>query len=290
MFCLREFFFPAELTRAKLTRRFPEPCRPYLGFDGPAEANRDGKTWLNDVNLLMPMLTEYAVLQIREFAFELAGESDPLPVAWPSIVEDDPAQLGHWHDWNWSRRKKFLTIFSGRDDRFAYIADNLPGAGLEKRMLKQAEAWWFADHEKMNYFRNSSDLEYPDFNPDKWVAGFGGSSNWHYPIDPNDPASAPLLMRLLDKWLDDYGDWFSRFARNAMGVNFLHAITHQINDPSNDICLPLEGCGGLDGIELNVGVHKVVCWMVETLAGLRSLNLFETTEPQHTNWQIVGKV
>lgn len=269
-----------------MNRSYPNPCKPYVGLEGTSQAERDGKIWLNNIDLLLAMLTEYAVVQIREFAFQLAHESDPSAAPWPSILNEEPPQPGQWHDWQWWRRKNFLTIFSGRDDRFAYIPDNLPGAGLEKRMLKQAEAWWFSDCEKMAYFKNSSDLAYPDFDPNRWVAGYGGVANWNYPIDPADPASAPLLMRLLDCWLGDFDGWFHNFAEAVMETKFQNVF----NGQSPDIPVFLEGCGGLDGKELNVGVHHVVCWMVETLGGLEGLKLNEITKPLHTNREIVAKV
>ena len=193
---------------------------------------RDGKIWLNSVELLFPMLTEYAVLEIRNSAFQLTKSIDQLPSAWPHILDEEPADSDLTR--NFRRRASFLTIFSGRDDRFAYLPDNMPGAGLEKRLLKQAQGWWFSDYERMDYFKNSSNLDYPDFDPGRWVRRFEGMPDWHYPIDSADPSSAPLLMRLLDTWLIDYGDWFRNVANAVVGGSPEFAV--------RDVSTPLKGC------------------------------------------------
>lgn len=244
------------------------------------QAHKDGKIWLNSIDLLLPMLTEYAVLEIRASAFEQANRTDRTASAWPSVLDEEPSDSGQVR--NFRRRANFLTIFSTRDDRFAYLPDNMPGAGLEKRLLKQAEGWWFQDYKRMEYFKNGSNLAYPDFDPNRWVRRFEGMPDWHYPIDSADPASAPLLMRLLDTWLVDYGGWFRSFAKSVIGQN--------VEFMFGDVSSPLEGCGGLDGTELNSGVHQIVCWMVETLAGLESIKLGKTTQPLHSNQEILIKV
>ncbi len=89
-------------------------------------------------------------------------------------------------------------------------------------------------------------------------------------------------MRLLDKWLDSFDDWCTQIARVILATGYDALF--------NEVSVPLSDCGGLDGEELNKGVHRVVCWMVETLAGLESLQLENTTEPLHTNQEIVVKV
>jgi hypothetical protein len=144
-------------------------------------AQAEGKIWLNDVNLVRGMIFEWMILELRRLVYEIARQNDPLPISWPSVLNEAPASFTHGRVRDHARVRAFCEIFSGRDHRFAILGWNQPGGGLER---------YFADE------------RYPDQDiddPEEFHFG--------YPIDPAAPLDSPGLMR----WLYVFHDEMSSF-------------------------------------------------------------------------------
>lgn len=162
---------------AKVThRRFEPVSAPYHGLEGMLRAQAEGKIWLNDINLVMPMMFEWMILELRKLAHELANDWDKVPLAWPSVLGDVPGTYPPQR--NMVRWARFCEIFSGRDDRFAIINWNAPGGGLEQSLVE------FMGH---------------DQDDESWNDGV----TYQWPLNLDNPLDSPRLMRLLFLFLDE---------------------------------------------------------------------------------------
>jgi ADP-ribose pyrophosphatase YjhB (NUDIX family) len=246
---------------AAVSRRYGSLEEPYYGFEGSFQAQKDGKLWLNNINLLFPMLADFLVQEIRYYAFQIANQYDHNASTWPKIVEAEATPS--WQK-RWARLAQFLTIFSGRDKRFAYDDNFLPGGGLEGRLLKEFGS--------------------EDYDP----RDDAQATHWHYPIDAKDPLAAPANMRLLNirfySWDADYYGMAASALCGELG-QVLSGNPITLIDPTDDTPYTYGKIYKDDGT-LAVRFHAMLCEWVEVFAGLESLNLAENTEPMMSDAQL----
>lgn len=240
-----------------MNRRYEEEQQPYYGLEGSIEADNDGKIWLNNVNHLFSILADFLILEIRYHAFKIVGWPLEHSTVWPKIEGGDVPPS--WSDWNerWSRLSAFLTIFSGRDERFAYDDRYRSGGGLEKRLLEE-------------------------FNgPDYDVGSDATATLWYYPIDSNEPLDAPLNMRMLNIWVNFWDADYHGLATSALSAKIEDVVSGSPIALKNPTDEGPHGYAELWGEEacLSTRFHEILCHWVEVFAGLEALKLEETTEP-----------
>jgi hypothetical protein len=237
----------------KMNRRYEEPENLYLGLEGLAKAHEDKKIWLNNINLLLNIFTDFILQETRHYAFRIAGSEDFSPAQWPDLTQNNtsPAHLKRWQ-----RLADFIRIFSARDSRFAYDADYSPGGPLERRLLR--------------YMGHSDEILEDE-----------AATMWNYPIDTDHPLDAPAQMRLLNIWIN-----FWELDYYGMATSVLSCSHHQVlagepvvlMDPTDDSDYSFGKLWRDEG-RLSTFLHRMVCSWVEVFAGLKSLKLVQTLEP-----------
>jgi hypothetical protein len=244
-----------------MNRRIPEPQAPYIGFEGAFAAKRDGKVWLNNVDLLFPLLADFMVLEARYFAFKIAGTHDSVSPVWPSFEEQTP-----YFKYNnrAARIENFLRIFSGIDERFAYDLNYLPGGGLEMRI---AEEYGSEDYDPRN-------------DPT--------ASKWYSPINAQDPLAAPANMRLLNIYLNGWNASFYGMAASALSGELMEVLRGRpvgLTDPSDDSVYSFGLMYAKDGT-LAVHFHEVLCSWVAMFVGMPEEPLIQSIKPLKSDLEL----
>lgn len=214
---------PTEPMLVAIAERFREVAEPYLGFDGLLEALKDGKIWLNDINLVQQMIFEWMILELRKITHEIAMVKDQIQTGWPSVLGESQT-INHFAP-SEARWSLFIFMFSGRDSRFAVAQDNMPGGALEHRLAE------FLDY---------------DLDDQSWT----DEKNWSYPIPSDAPYSAPVLTRLLFLFQDERS-----FAIEPIGRALMELRTEFLPSDYINASIPEHFCDVLgETVELLLGI------------------------------------